>query len=250
MKLAFFITSAINVDDHIDTNFPYAKKRSAFNAAERFRQTRFTINSIRLAVPDARIFVVDVSKNGAEYQKELSTTPNLTFLSLEELNPNVAAICRTSLSKGYCESLITQTFMEMCYNEVKNYDYLNKISGRYFYYHFNKEMFNEENKNHYLFQPIKKWDWQNHWGYPDDLKRNNQICWAFTGAYGIGKYCIEDFYNSVSRLTGYYTENPQYANIMDYECVMYYRILENKSLFETPWRVGGWIGVNGEYFEY
>lgn len=250
MKLAFFITSAINVDDHIDSNFPYAKKRSAFNSEERFRQTRFTINSIRLIAPDARIFLADVSKNGAEYQKELSRIPNLTFLPLEEINPSVSLTCRTHPSKGYCESLITQTFVESCYEEIKNYDYLNKITGRYFYYQFNTEIFNEENKNRYLFQPIRKWDWQEWWGYPTDLKRNNQICWAFTGAYGIGKNLFEDFYNSVPLLTKYYTDNPQYANIMDYECVMYYQILENKNILETPWRVGGWIGVNGEYFEY
>lgn len=249
MKLAFFVSSAINLDES-KTSFSYGIKRTAFGSAERFRQTQYTINTINLVAPGSDIFILDVSKNYQEYKDNLSYVKNLKFIPLESLDPDIAALCRTHPSKGLCEAISTTSFFKHYFNQLAEYDFIVKITGRYFFTNFDQSILKEENKNKYLFSPIKKFDWLDRWGYPQELKKENKLFWAPTCTYAIGKYCIQEFYNDLLTIQNYYINNPDTSSIIDYECMMYYRVLENKELLELPWKYAGWRGVEGDFGQW
>lgn len=249
MKLAFFISSAINLDHSSDSNkFLYANKRTAFSSEERFRQTQFTINSISLLFPDAKIYILDISENAYQYQERLNYVKNLTFLPLENINKISAHICRTHQSKGYCEGLSTKEFLNVCFDELKNYDYLVKISGRYFLTEFDKSLLTLENKNSYLVPFTRQFNWNPQWGYPAELNINGKLGWAFTCLYSVGIDLLDEFKQNFENVTQYFIDNPDIAKIMDYECIFYDKILKGKNNILNPnWHVAGWSGAEGHF---
>jgi hypothetical protein len=105
MKLAFFISSIINIDQTISQGFSYSKQRSAFSSDERLRQTQYTINSINLVCPESTIYLFDSSVNAEEYSNKLSYVENLKFVSLEKIDPASAEITRSHPGKGFCEAV-------------------------------------------------------------------------------------------------------------------------------------------------
>ena len=151
MKIAFIISSAINLDDTVNISFGNGNKRSAFSSEERFRQTQYSLNSINLIFPDSKKYIFDTSINSDQYRKKLSYFKNLDFVSLNEIDKDKAMLCRTSKSKGFCESLSTMMFLDEKRNELENYDFIIKLSGRYFFSSFDKSKLIEENTNKYLF---------------------------------------------------------------------------------------------------
>ena len=250
MKIAFFISSAINLDLTTDVNFNYAPRRSAFSSEERFRQTQQTINSINLVMPDCHIYLLDISENYIEYKDRLSYVPNLTFVGLEGIDPDSAQLCRTHKSKGLCEATSTVKFLDHYIEELKEYDYVVKFSGRYFLTQFDKSIFTEENKDNFLIHTLYNWPWKDHWGYPESMKRNNELFWMFTCIYGFGKNRLEEFYQGVQQIPKYYIENPELALILDFENAMYYNVLEDKPFVKFPCRVAGWGGANGDFGQF
>lgn len=119
MKPLFLITSALN------------PSYGVFSLDERYEQTKNTIKSIRHKVPDAHIFLVDVSVKGlpkdiqsdvislVDYFMDLSEHPDMVQLSLGQ-------------AKSQSESLMTLIFLDtLKSNEVfKQYDRIFKITGR------------------------------------------------------------------------------------------------------------------------
>ena len=229
MKIAFIISSAINLDDTVNISFGNGNKRSAFSSEERFRQTQYSLNSINLIFPDSKKYIFDTSINSDQYRKRLSYFKNLDFVSLNEIDKDKAMLCRTSKSKGFCESLSTMMFLDEKRNELENYDFIIKLSGRYFFSSFDKSKLIEENTNKYLFKKIRKWDWKESWNFPNYLKQpDNKLYYAPTQAYCVGKYSIEKYHNGIKNIYSHYL-NESYENAMriDYECLMYYFVLNN-----------------------
>jgi hypothetical protein len=249
MNLSFFVSSAINLDSSTEnTKFLYANKRTAFTSEERFRQTQFTINSIKLLFPEAKIYVLDISENGLEYKNRLGYVSNLVFLPLEEINKAIAYTCRNHQSKGYCEALSTQALLNNCFDDIKKSDYFIKISGRYFITEFDKSVLTDENKDKYLFTFLRNFDWNPKWGYPDHLNKNGKLGWAFTCLYAIGNSILEEFNHNFQQVPQYFIDNHHVANIMDYECVVYDKILRDKTNIIHPnWHVAGWSGAEGNF---
>ena len=63
--------------------FSYSNTRSSFSTEERFRQTVFTINSLRNSIPDAKIMVVDSSDDYMQYYAQLAFIKNVEYIPLK-----------------------------------------------------------------------------------------------------------------------------------------------------------------------
>jgi hypothetical protein len=248
MKIAFYISSVINLDN--TNGFGHNPIRSAFPPAERFRQTQFTIANIKSLFPDARIFLFEIGHNVDQIRADLKYVHNLTVISAEELDSVVTELCRTNESKGTCETAATLLFLKNYIDVLKEYDYVIKISGRYFFTSIDKSILNQENTNKYICKQIQDWEWKSHWGYPEILKKDNRLFWAPSQSYAVGKDLLDDLQQSLYKIYEYYINNPELAKILDFECLLYQYVLQDKPYIEVPWIAGGWSGQTGVYNEY
>ncbi len=130
----------------------YSPVRTIFSSEERFRQTIFTVNSIQAAFPEAKIVVVDSSDIYKEYQDTFRFFKNTEFIPLKELDQEAFEIVNTHPNKSLCESLLLNTFYKKFRKEIKQYDYVIKTCGRYFYFHLNGALFDVGNLNKLFFR--------------------------------------------------------------------------------------------------
>jgi tetratricopeptide (TPR) repeat protein len=157
-KNIVFITSKIIVSDN---KFSYVKKRSYYTKQERFQQTIRTIESIRNAIPDAYIVLLDNSIfNNLEYKLLDELTD--TFINITD---NYTLNFFTDIFEYKAFGEISQQlaflnlFLKEDYLSIKNFF---KITGRYelnsdFNYHqydnnlniFKKDT-NIDSKNYYF----------------------------------------------------------------------------------------------------
>jgi hypothetical protein len=143
-------------------------------------------------------------------------TDNFRYISIQELDPETNEICRTHPAKGYCEALCTEVFLKNYIDELREYDYIVKISGRYFYTSFDATMLNEQNKNSFLNKYIRVWDWQPHWNYPEELNRNGYMHWAPSQTYAVGQGQIDNYYRTYFNIADWYRQNPSIGGIVDF----------------------------------
>lgn len=248
MKLAFYISSIINLDNV--GGFGHIASRTAFSSAERFRQTQFTIANIRSLFPEAHIFLFEIGRDVDQIRNDLRHVGNLNIISAEELDPAVTELCRTNRSKGTCETAATLLFLKHYMSKLKEYDYVIKISGRYFFTKMVAGFLNQENTNRYLCKQIHSWEWKPEWGYPEMLKKDEKLFWTPSQSYAVGTGLLDEFHQSLASVYEYYVNNPELAKILDFECLLYHYVLQNKPYVEVPWITGGWGGQDGIYNEY
>lgn len=248
MNLAFIVSSSIDTNQGKGKNFPYSLNRSCFTPEERLRQTQGTLNSLRLIDPDADIYLIDSSEAAADYGQALSYVPNLTFIDLNKLDYNVAEICRNNPSKGYCESSCFVSFIQNFRSTLEEYDFIVKITGRYFFSDFDKNSLSELNKHKYVIGSLRKYTWDSNWNYPEFLNDQGRLNWVPTWAYGVGKERFNDYYDGYYRILNFYDQNPDIAPYLDLECLFYEFIIKNHQTMPAPWTINGWNGVSGKFF--
>lgn len=248
MKLAFLVSSSIDTNQGKGENFPYSLNRSCFNPEERLRQTQGTLNCLHLIDPTADIYLIDSSKSEAEYAKSLAYVPNLTFIDLNKLDPEVAEICRNNPSKGFCEASSFISFIQNFRYRLEQYDFIVKITGRYFFSDFDKNLLTEENQDKYITGSLRKYRWDPNWNYPDLLNDDGRLNWIPTWAYGLGRNRFNDYYTGYHKILDFYNQNPELAPYMDLECLFYEYIIKNHLTMPAPWTINGWNGVSGTFF--
>lgn len=233
--------------------FSYSNTRSTFSSDERYRQTFFTINSLRNALPNARIIVVDTSENYMEYIPHMSIIKNVEYVALKEVSYSAFDAVNSHHNKSYCECLLLNTFYKAFKKEVQSFDYIIKATGRYFYYDLDESLFNEENKNKFFFKKPLQFKWEDKWNYwmvdrrkeqGDDMLR--QYC---TVLYGFGNENLEKMVD-INEAAMNFIDSPQMYNY-DIETLSYYltRPFE-QNVIETNWLVSGWDGVSGRFMYY
>jgi hypothetical protein len=123
ISIAFIITSVINT---ISTNLTYGK-RSYYSMNERFQQTLHTIHSIKQNVPESTIYLVEGSKitNDMEFIIESLVDYYINVKDITYIKNGIE-----SKLKGYGEAVQIE-YLISNYN-FKEYDYVFKISGRYY----------------------------------------------------------------------------------------------------------------------
>lgn len=132
------ITSVINTPN---SPLSYSKTRSVFSRQDRFEQTKKTIESIKEKLPSDKIIIVECSDLNNEEQDYLNDKCHyiLNLWNKTELHGSIFGISK-SLGEG------TMTIEALKYIEELNleYNYLYKISGRY-WLNENFKMNNVEN---------------------------------------------------------------------------------------------------------
>jgi hypothetical protein len=253
MKKAYIITSCIEVDN--TKPLTYSPVRSHFSNDERFRHTAFTIASLdHIADDETTIFLVDISPNWIRYKHFLSYQSNLVFVSGHEEFPEIAELCRTQSNKSRAESMIMVAFMEKYKEQLKNYDYFIKISGRYFIdSSFNTDVFNENNINKLLFKKKLEFEFNESWGYDlVDLRAeqgNNKLYQYPSALYGFGSGYYDKMLD-IYRVLTVLLDHPDRQRY-DLETLLYYftRHFSN-DILEVGWRIYGFEGINGTFMRY
>jgi hypothetical protein len=233
--------------------FTYSQTRSLFDTEERFRQTFFTINSIRNSLPNAKIVIVDSSNDYRNYFVQLSILKNVDYIPLKELSYSAFEEVNTHYNKSYCESLLLNTYYRTAKKDLLNYDYIIKATGRYFYFDFNDSLFNESNLDKMFFKKPLRFVWNDAWNYwmvdRRTAQQNNLLHQYCTVLYGFGAQHLEkmiDINEAAMNFMGS-VEMKHY----DIETLSYYltRPYEDR-IIETDWRVSGWDGVSGKFMFY
>lgn len=253
MKKAYIITSCIDVDN--TKPLTYSSVRSFFSDGERFRHTAFTIASLdHVSDPDTTIFLVDISPDCRIYKAFLSYQTNLVFISGQEEFPEIAEICRTHPNKSRAESMIMVAFMEKYKEQLKEYDFFVKISGRYFIdSSFNTDVFNENNLNKILFKKKLEFDFNDGWGYDlvdlRSVQGNNKLYQYPSALYGFGRGYFDKMLD-IYRVLTVLLDHPSRA-LYDLETLLYYftRQFDN-DIVEVGWKVYGFEGINGTFMRY
>jgi len=245
----FIIPSTIQPRDGA---FTYAKTRSVFSAEERFRQTVFTINSIQSAYPDADMVLLDSSDNYQTFKPDLLHIPNLKFVSLKEIDSNIANTVNSHVNKSLCECLMMNTYFKHFKKTIKEYDYVIKTCGRYFYFNF-ENYFTEENTNKIFFKKPLQFTWDDNWNYHYvDLRHyqnNNKLYQYCTVLFAFGSAYLEKFID-INETVIHLIDQPSMKHY-DIETLMYYltRPYQN-NIIETDWKVSGWDGTSGRFMYY
>ena len=253
MKIAFIVTSSIDVDNQYPLT--YSQVRSHFSSEERLRQTLFTVNSLDLVRnPELDIFVIDASDNYDSYEGVINWQRRCKFISVKKLFPEIYHKVRTHNNKSHCETTIVKTFMEKFYDELRHYDYICKLSGRYFIDgSFSLEYFTPENTDKLFFKNHLSFDWNDNWGYQmvdrRALQGDNKLYQYSSVLYGWGSQYLDkmlDINRVICEITG--KENSTHYDI---ETLLYFFTREfERDIIHVPWTVNGWDGVNGRYLKY
>lgn len=181
------ITSVINTPN---VPLSYSKTRSVFSSKERFTQTKNTIVSIKDKIPNCKIIIVECSDLNTEEQEYLSINCDyiLNLWEKKELHNNIFG-----KSKSLGEGTMTILALKYINNMDIKYNYLYKISGRYWL----NDNFNICNIENNVFKRIGN-------------NENN----IFTALYKINK-------NTVEKLEIFLIDNMQnMINCIGYEVLM------------------------------
>jgi len=233
--------------------FTYSETRSIFNKDERFRQTIFTINSIKNILPDAKIKIIDSSDDYVEYERMFNVFENVDFVPLKEISYTAFEKVNTHTNKSYCECLLLNSFYTHFKKELQGYDFVIKATGRYFHNNFNNGLFTEENKDKFFFKKPLQFKWNDNWNYwmvdrraiqNDDMLR--QYC---TVMYAFGSSNLNSIIE-INEAAMHFIDSKEMINY-DIETLMYYLTRPNESrIIETNWNVVGWNGVDGRFMHY
>ena len=161
------ITSVINTPNK---PLSYSNKRSVFSRKERFIQTKKTIESIKDKIPNNKIMIVECTDFDEEEQNYFNKNCDyiLNLWNNVELHNSIFGI-----SKSLGEGTMTIEALKYIKELELEYNYLYKISGRYWL----NENFKIENIQNNVFKKIKN-------------NENN----IFTALYKIDKKTVEKLY--------------------------------------------------------
>lgn len=248
MKTCFIVTSSIQ-----STNKPltYSATRSAFSNEERFRQTMYSISSIKSIYPEAKIYIVDSSKEYAEYDNFFRYYFGVEFFSIEKHDPAINYIINNHAHKSYCESLLIRTFMKAKMTELIKHDIIFKVSGRYVYEINSKP----KDLSKIYFKKASAHAWQNEWNDAFSLidrrkvENDSYLRQYSTVIYAYGSKHLKVMLNIHEKILKI-TSNPNYR-ACDTELLHYFYTRDFlEDLIETDWTVSGYLGSTGSFVRY
>jgi hypothetical protein len=131
-KICFIVGSAIvvNNDYPIDI-WNENPRRSDFSSDERYRQTIYTLVNLRNISNKAKTFIVDTTLNYHDFYLFESEFENVTYWPVARYNKEIADFVNKNSSKSLCEAMIIREFVKQNKEELAQYDFIVKVSGRY-----------------------------------------------------------------------------------------------------------------------
>jgi hypothetical protein len=241
MKIAVLVTSVIAPNLTVGL-LKTPDRRSGIPYYERLRHTTFTVCNIRNTIPNADIFLIDGSEFNFAQCFEVFE-PSCKFIHLATGDLDRARSVNTHPNKSYGELLLIDYALNTL--NLQEYDYIIKISGRYFYDNFDSSWFNEANIGRYLFKEPQTFDWDNNFELIDcravDGPVFKQYCSVF---YGVGREQLAHYQQLVAKSMAVSAEHYHYH--MELLLYFYTRDLEEDRLLHIPLRVIGWDGISTE----
>jgi len=252
MKKAFIITSAIEVDN----NFPltYSDKRSFFSNEERLRQTIMSIAFVDRLRDDITIYLLDTSRDWSKFRDLFRYQRNLKFVSVADEFPDIHEKVTTHPNKSYCECLMMSHFLRKYKSEFDQYDFVFKLSGRYFLdSSFDIGICRQENADKIFYKRPLEFEWRDEWNYRLVDRRKEQGTNTLRQYVSILFGWTKPHYNHfLDMFTGMacLLNQPSYSHL-DIETLGYYftRPFE-KDIIENEWIVYGWDGASGKFWRY
>jgi hypothetical protein len=206
----------------------------------------YTVNSIRSQVPGAKIFLLDSS----DPDKEIRDTFNPFGVTCVEFSQELREIINSHPHKSYCECLMLKTFFEGYKQEIKEFDFIYKATGRYVY-----EINSDPTPDKMYFKKPNQFPWRNEWTsmFPlVDLRTeegHNYLRQYCTVLYGFGidhLHKMTDMYNAIMHII----DKPGFTQY-DVEGLTYSLSRNYKNLIEeTDWIVTGFDGTSGRLMHY
>ena len=254
MKLVYLIGSCIQFSN--DYVVKWSSQRSYFNEEQRLIQTIDSVRNIKGNDPDAVIYLIDASEKEFPELVELQTqVTGFRYVQLHKLNPTLSTTVRTHRSKSHGECLIFLEFLRHHKEELREFDYIVKLSGRY---QINRATFNKDfldsNLDKFYFIGPYYWEYEQ-WKHiaeytPKDLvyENNNKIS-ILTMLYVVGQRLIDRWELCLAAAANL-TDYTQKMHFIDIEFVFYY-ILRQFNLWSNvellPWQVDGFCGATGVF---
>jgi hypothetical protein len=250
MKKAFVITSLIDVDNQ--SPLTYVPFRSCFSTEERLRQTIFTVTSLdHVSDSETTIFLLDCSENWQNYRDMFQYQKNLIYVSAKDCLPEIYQEVRTHPNKSRGECLLLSSFLTKFEHLLKNYDYIFKISGRYFLdSSCNFDLLTQENLDKIFFKKEQGWDWQDRWQYSMiDLRSvqgdNNLYCYH-TIVFGWGKDQYLTMLSLLDTVANFLSDQTHFH--YDIETLSYFYTRPYKqNIVNFDWTIYGFDGAHGTF---
>lgn len=252
MNKLFIVVSSIEANN--DYPFNFGVKRSQFSNEERFRQTIFTLQSLRCWYPKDTIIVLDTSYNVTKHQIEQIEYFNASYIPFKDIDAENHKIVTTHPSINLCECTLLSSFLKTQKAFLNKFDYIVKCTARYTYSQF-YDVFNENNVNKFFFKKPIAFEWNDGWRYEmidrRSIQKNNVLYQYSTVLYAFGTsnlnkmIDIYDAHNHTVEMT-----LPLNINY-DIESLLFYltRPFENE-IIETDWKIMGFEGVHGTLMYY
>ena len=255
MKDCFVITSCIGTKKN--SPFKGTETRSYFSDQERLDQTIFQLRIVSQRNPNSKIFLVDASEQ--EFADIYSwNIPNLSYIRLQTLNPSVCETIRSYRSKSHCECLILLEFIRHFKEELKDYDFVTKLSGRYLYRHGEHDkFFIPENKNKLFFKEelvfggidLETFKEPTH---PTEMLIDGKLYAFTTILFGFGIEKLDVLEILINACTSASLEGSKFFNV-DIEYVLNHFIKKlglMNDVVTTHWMIDGLCGVTGTHYVY
>lgn len=249
MKIAFIVSSSIQVDNQYPLT--YSHIRSYFNNEERLRHTVFTINSLERFKDTSTIYLVDTSRESEYYRKFFSYQANLKYISVHDEFSEIYNEVISHPHKSRCEGLILNKFMDTYAHELDQYDFIFKISGRYFF--DSSFSVDQLEKDKLLFKAHHSFEWRDEWQlHYLDLRQSqldNTLRQYPSVLFGWDRKFNTIMKNMFLQIANTVTEPGKSGS--DMETLLYYftRLYES-SIIEYNWIVYGWTGTSGQFVRY
>lgn len=253
MKKCMVVTGVIDVDNSF--GFTYSPVRSAFTNEERLKQTVATIDQLHnLCDENTKIYLLVCANQPGKYLEDFSPYKNVVYVDFIKQFPEEYKIVTTHPHKSYGEMTLQITFFDNYKQELQDYDYFFKLSGRYIIEdHFDLDLCNTENLNKFLFKKPTEFNWDNNWNYHLVDRRNfqgnnklNQYCTIFYG-WGREKHSvILNVFKSIADVT-----NNKKTMQYDVELLLYFftRWYQDE-IVDLSTIVFGWLGTDAQFVRY
>jgi hypothetical protein len=223
---------------------------------DRLQDTIQTLECIFRHDSNAVVFVIEGSRTF--FNDLVDKFPTINYIYLESINPRVAEIVRTHKSKSHGENLMLLEFLRLHKSQVlENYDFLIKLSGRYYFCNEYMGDLVEKNSNKFLFKKPVSWNKQNltyiaEYFLPHDMYINDVLSGYYTVAYSVGKSQINKYEMILNACTNMTSELSKYFYV-DIEYLLYKAFVDlelKDDVVEIEWVIEGRGGQNGKYFRY
>lgn len=254
MNKCFYVSSCIETDP--TAPLTYAPKRSVFATDERYRQTLITVNTIKCLEPEATVYVLDASVNWEGYKSLFELLfDRCQYVPMKQLcRPKDYQDIRTHPNKSLGESIQLRDFLYAYDQELRQYDFLFKISGRYVINdRYDAHYFDDSKLNSIFFKSPLVYEWQEKWNWmKTDVRQEEghnyfkQYCSVF---YGYGQGHLDTFKSLYAGMVGI-LKHPSMLGY-DVETLLYYLLKDYQPVIcELPIRVMGWEGPSGHLMRY